>query len=571
VAGFAALLMNENHEIGKLAAELVSSLSEVPDGAIPPLTAALGSDKVQIRIAAATALATAGAKAASATSALIDAIKKTYPAEVDLTKPVSVGSEAVYWRALAGCGESAVLPVAGLLAHTNALVRAFAARALGDIGLPAKPAADKLKGALKDRYGLVAIEAACALCRIGESTDDAVALVKLAIDAPGEAAGLAIDAIPRMGEAGKSLVPAALGKFQSDNPYARFAAIGLVGTLPPGEAEKQAAAVAKLATDPEPEIRTRAGFVLEKLGPNAAPAAETLGKALASEKDESIRDQFIDALIAMGTGAKPALPALLQIASDKSVPLSIRSRVIAAIATADPASKEVAAVLTSAAGETDQSVRAAAARAIGKLNPLPADALAALVKMAKTDGKTDPRVAALGALADAGVQAKAAKGEIEALASNPRQDGLTLLAKIAAAAVDGDRAKAAVAVRAGLADKKADVRAAAAEALVGLGPTTDDLPAIRKLLKDGNSDTRQAAARCAGKLGPAAKEAVPQLVKLLDDMVGPVRVAAADALGDIGPPALPAVEKLKEALRNDQTAAAAARKALEKLGVRDKK
>ena len=39
VAGFTALLTNENVEIGQLAAELVPGLTEVPDAAIVPLTA----------------------------------------------------------------------------------------------------------------------------------------------------------------------------------------------------------------------------------------------------------------------------------------------------------------------------------------------------------------------------------------------------------------------------------------------------------------------------------------------------------------------------------------------------
>ena len=334
-AGFAALLTHQNIEIGKLAAEQVPGLSDVPDAAIVPLTRRRSSVTTTSRTAAAAALAAAGPKAVPAIGAIIDAIRKTYPAEYD-DKLISLGPEMAYWRALARIGEPAVTPTVALLPHTNALVRALAARTLGEIGPPAKPSAGNLKDALKDKYGFVAVEAACALCRIGDGKEEAVELVKKAIDAPTSVAMIAIDAIPRMGEAGEPLVPVALGKLASENPYARYAAVGLVGTLPPVEATKAAADVGKLATDPEPEIRQRAGFVLEKLGPAAAPAAESLGKALADEKEAAIRDQFIDALIAMGMGAKPALPALLRVASDKSASASLRPRVIAAIAAADP-------------------------------------------------------------------------------------------------------------------------------------------------------------------------------------------------------------------------------------------
>jgi HEAT repeat protein len=93
-----------------------------------------------------------------------------------------------------------------------------------------------------------------------------------------------------------------------------------------------------------------------------------------------------------------------------------------------------------------------------------------------------------------------------------------------------------------------------------------------KLLQERSGETRAAAARCLGRLGPAAKDVVPRLIKLLtDDPAGDVRSAAATALGDIGPAALAAVPKLKTAVRDDRAAEPAARKALEKLGVREKK
>ena len=136
--------------------------------------------------------------------------------------------------------------------------------------------------------------------------------------------------------------------------------------------------------------------------------------------------------------------------------------------------------------------------------------------------------------------------------------------------MDGDVAKAAATVRAGLADKKPDVRGAAVGALVGIGPKPEDLPALLKLLKERNGETREAAVQCLGRLGPAAKEAVPQLMKLLiDDVIGDVRAPrdapATSARRAAGSP------KLQEAARNDPAAEPAAKKALEKLGVKEKR
>lgn len=568
VAGFATLLTNENGKIAGLAAELIPGLPEVPDAAVAPLTDALKSKAEPVRVAAAEGLAIAGPKAASAAGALVEAIKASYPAEYDPETVIMTGSEMAYWRALGKIGAPAVLPLSALLEHTNAVVRALAAQTLGEFDAVAKPATGKLKGALMDRFGFVAVEAACALCRIGEGKDEAVQLVRRAIDAPNNVAQTAIDAIPRMGEAGQSLVAPALKKLaDKENPYARFAAIGLVGTLSPAESMKHAAELGRLATDEVKEIRRRAGLVLERLGPAAAPAAAALGNAITSEQDESLRDQLVDALIAMGPGAKPALSALLPLAADQTLPVSRREKVIAAVITADPESKDVAAALIAAAGDGDSSIRVAAATALGKLNPLPPNALAKLVALARSDPRTDPRMAALRALASAGPRAKSIRGDIETIASGKHQDGQALAATIAVAAMDGDATKAAAAVRAGLAAKKPDLRAAAVAALLDIGPRPEDFPALLKLLQERSGETRAAAAKCLGRLGPAAKDAIQRLARLLtDDPSGEVRIAAATALGDIGPAALVAVPKLKSVVRDDRTAEPAARKALKKLG-----
>src|SRR4029079_9364509 len=102
--------------------------------------------------------------------------------------------------ALTAIGEPAITPMVALLTHTNAIVRALAARTIGEIEPPARSASGNLKDVLKDKYGFVAVEAACALCRIGEGKDEAVELIKQAIEAPNSVAMIAIEAIPRMGD-----------------------------------------------------------------------------------------------------------------------------------------------------------------------------------------------------------------------------------------------------------------------------------------------------------------------------------------------------------------------------------
>lgn len=561
---FTKLLKDEREDVVRLASELIPLIPEMPAEAVAPLTAALTNENSNIRSAAAEGLAVAGVKAAPAAPALADAIKKSYPEMFDPKTARSDGPEAAYWKALGRIGEAAVDPTAKLLEHSNAQVRSLAARTLGEIGTPAKAAKDAIKKSLSDMTVNVAVEAAVALCKLGESQQDAIDLMKRAIDAPNEGvARYAIEAIPRLGDTGKPLVPLALAKMGDANPYTRFAAVGLVGQIPAAEATKAAADVGKRATDEQPDIRRYAGRILEQIGPAGSPAAAALGHALKTEKEDGIRDQFVQALVAMGPEAKPALPGLLPLVAEKGLSPYLRARAIGAAIVCDPASAEVSAALIKASGDEELTVRVAAADAMGQLNPLPPDALNTLVKLAKSDPKNGPRVAALRAMAIAGTRAKPAKAELDGLAASP-QPGWAMWGQVARAAADGNLASVEPAIRKGLTDRNVQVRAVSAEALLLVGPKLDDLPVLMRLLKEINSATKISAAKGIGLLGAGAKDAVPDLQRMLDASEADARIAAADALGRIGPAAKPAVAKLKE-LRNDPTAKFAAHRALIKI------
>jgi HEAT repeat protein len=565
--GLVKLLADKREDVVRLAAELIPLVPDMPAEAVAPLMDALSGENTNIHAAAAEGLAAASPKAAQAAPALADAVKKAYPAEFDPRTARLDGPEASYWKALGRIGEPAVAPVMKLLDHTNLLVRALAARTLGEIGPPAKAAKDALKKALTDMTVNVAVEAAIALVKLGEPPQDTLDLMKRAFDANGEGvAGYAIEAIPRLGDAAKPLVPLAMAKMGDASPNTRAAAIWLVGQLPPAEATKYAAEVGKRTTDDFAEVRRFAGRILAQIGPAGAPAADAVGKALTEEKEEDIRDQFVEALIAMGPGAKPALPGLLPLVAGKGLPVYLRTKAVSAAVIADPASPEVAAALVKAAADEELDVRVAAAQAMGKLNPLPADALNTLVKLAKSDPKNGPRVAALRAMTEAGPRAKAAAGELDAIASS-LQPALALWGTVAHASVEGKLATAAPAVRKGLINRNVQVRAAAAEALLLFPSQPDDLPHLLKLLKDVNGPTRASAAVGVGRFGAGAKEAVPELRRMLDDREPEVRIAAADALGQIGPASKPAVRKLKE-LRADPQVKFAAQRALDKIGAK---
>ncbi|AWM41343.1 putative lyase [Gemmata obscuriglobus] len=558
------LLTHESDETARLAGELVSALTTLPADAVEPLAAALKSDNPNVRRAAANALGAIGPNAAPAVPALIALLKKAYKDRDPQQRPDEGGPEIASWNALGRIGAVAVAPTAKLLDDSNALLRYDALRALGDMGPIAKPAAGAIKKVLQDLSADNALEAACALLRIGDSQNEALALLKRGLDSDSRGvAALAVQVIGRVGPAAETLVPAALTKLTSPDPFARSAALELVALRPATEQTKLAAEIGKLASDDERVIRIQVARTLVRLGPAGAPAADSLGRAISEEKDGGVRELLLTALLAMGANTKPALPALLPLTTDRDLSPPVRLSVLSALVTIDAASAEVSTALLKATQDNEAAVRAAAATALGRLDPLPPNALDALLKLVKSDSRTGPRVAALLALAAAGTRAQPARAEVEALTNSP-QANLALLAKVAQAAIDGDTSKVAPAVRTGLRDRNPAVRAAAVEAVLVIGPIKDDLPALLTLLKELGSTTRGTAAAAIGRLGPTAQDAVPQLTRLLDDHDSEVRITAVEALGRIGPAAQPAVRKLKELLR-DPLVWPVAQKALEKI------
>jgi HEAT repeat protein len=569
-AGIAALLNDSNPDVRRRAAEAFYLLTEVPESAVGSLTRALDGDDEVVRLAAATGIAVAGPKAATPATArkLADAINKSYPEEYNPETAVVDGPEFTYWIALGRLGKPAVVPTTDLLAHKNMLVRMLAVRTLGELGDVAKESAPAVGKLLTDPLANVALEAVVTLCRFGDRNPDIDGMMKAALAStnPGVAAA-AVAAVPRMGDRGRPYLPEVVAKLGSPMPDVRWAAAAVVGTMEPAEAAKQVPALAKLAIDDEPLIRSQVGQVLEKLGPAAAPAA-AVGRALIVEMNDLVREDFVAALIAMGPEAKPAVPGLLPLAGDNSISVMLRTKVIRAVAVADPRSSQVANALVHAAADPDISIRMAAARAMGKLNPLPDEARTALVNLARDDREARVRWAAVRGLADAGPRATAAKPELEAIATG-KLPGINLLARVAVQAINGDVRKAGGAVRAALTDRNVNMRMAGAEALLMVGPAPTDVPVLARLLREGDMRIRLSAATALGIIGEPAKEAVPRLTDLLADGEAEVRLAAAEALGRIGPAALPAATKLKEAAKAEPAIEPTVRKALAKIGVKD--
>ncbi len=565
-APLAALLVHDDPHVSRLAAELASLVVEVPAAAVPQVAAALRSTDPSVRVAAATLLALAGPAASSAAPELVAAIRASYPEMFDPMQPLTIGNDWAYWQALLQIGKGAAGPTAELLAHPHPLVQLLAAYTLGELGDAA--AVDKLRPLLRDPIADVAIEAATAWLRLDKQAKEPLELLQQALDGPEQSPLLALGAIARLDQAALPLLPTAMAKLGSDNPYARYGAARLLGQLPPEQAAKYVPQLRPLLQDPFPVIRQQAAHTIQELGPVAASLAADLAKAWQSTDDEALRDAWIDAIIALGTEAKPALTALTQAAADVHLPPVRRLRIIQALPTIDPAATPTVQTLRQLLKDGDADVRAAAARALGRCDPLPAEAVRELLILATSDRRTTPRLGALLGLIAAGPRAAAAQKDLQPLAERTPLDGQVLLAQLASAAVQGRVATARNILRAALEAPQADVRAAAAMALELFPVNSADLPALKKLCRDAHPETRRAAADALGRIGPAAKEAVGLLVPLLEDGQPDVRAAAADALGRIGTVPPPAIPKLRQ-IQDDPVAGPAARRTLERVGLRE--
>ena len=568
---YVRLLIHPEAEVARLAAELSVMVTEVPPETLDTLRQALRSSEEMVRLAAARLLLRLGSQAAPAIPDLVTVIRQSYAEMPDPMRPMVFypGSDLIPWQALAAMGDAAVPATVELLQHGHPWVRFLAAYTLGEIGAGAASlAGGPLKKLLQDPYADVAIEAACALLRLGVAQQEARNLLQGAIHAPNAAALSAIAALPRLGDKAKELLPVALAKLDSDNPYARCAAVGLVATLPPEEAKRYLTSLGQLTMDSEALIRRQVAAVLQQLGPLAGPTASAVAQAWQQETDEVLRDAWIDALLAMGEHALPALDVLLQAAADDRLPAARRLRIIEGLPQIGARATEPRLVqaLLQLTQQKDMDIRRAAVRALGSIRPFPPEAIPRLVTLAQTDNRLPPRQAALIALIAAGPLAREASQPLQALAERNPPDSLALLAQVVRASADKQPLRARQLIRAALSSPRPEIRSAAVEALLVLAPTSAELPVLQRLLSDPNPEVRSAAAQAIGQLGSLAHAAVPALTALLEDQDPTVQQAALEALGRLGPAAKAAGDKLLR-LSDHPTLAPVARRTLDKLGV----
>jgi HEAT repeat protein len=320
-----------------------------------------------------------------------------------------------------------------------------------------------------------------------------------------------------------------------------------------------------------PKSRYWATLALTEIGPEAAPAVETLA-TLAAEGEIEERMQALLALAAIGEKAAPAASVMAKTLDSDDNSL----RFAAAFALGSVRSTDADAVLEKAAGDSDPFLAEVVAWARARIHPEDKALVEEAVKRLRVglhSERANERTAAASGLSDMAatldesVRSELAN-EFADLLSDPDPNvglsGGAALIRLGATALEPLRSRLSDPV----------LRGPVLEILAAMGPTAK--PAVDdviKALEDSDPIIRGEAAVTIATIGPDAAAAVPTLLKILTagETAADGRYSAAYALGRIGPAAKPAAEHLRTLLSSpDEVLATVAAWSMLKITPEDK-
>jgi HEAT repeat protein len=473
----------------------------------------------------------------------------------ELVKLMSSKTGGVRWRATYAIGElgeavtaldagvmrdRAVPALVAALSDEQARIRA--AYALGQIGPDAQAAVPELIKALGHEDQYFNGQAGHALARIGEPAIDP--LLEAVSTGSGVGSLRAIDVLGEIGTgASERSIPALLVAFELGNPDVQ---------------KRAAAALSKCRRPAVPDLirllranegRSLIAQALADIGPDALDAIPTLLDKIVEAGE---RGDLVAATAVGNIGGTPALIKALDVEA-------VRPSVIQAISNRGPPASEVMpALLRILKTDKRSQVRNAATWYFMRLGPEASEAVQALIEMLRepvADRQSDVRHSVLQALMRIGPAAEAAVPEILKLITPDEPPHIEIMAAVALSAIDPDCPDLLPAMIAALKrDLSIHERVQAIRTLAQLGPRS--APAVPLLIaeleKGPTAPTRHAAVSALGKIGPAAAEAVPAIIQVLaeeDDPQSWTRIVAIEALGSIGPAAkaaLPCLTELKK-------------------------
>ncbi len=502
--------------------------------ATPPATSAAASETASLEQLRA---ALAAAQGEDARVFAVDAIAALGPqargAYEDLVKATADASSRVRWHAARGLGligEDAVAAVpllAKLLDDTDPIVATQAAAAIGliradDEIAPEMPAADR--AAYDGAFKALAAKMTHADPRVRRAVLRAIAVLE-----PDE----------------NKLAPIVGERLADADPSVVLPALHSLADIGP-----EAVPVLVKALD-NPRARYWASVALAEIGAAAAPAVPALRAGVAAGEPEE-RMQSIMTLAAIGDASRPAIDEIAKALDAQENSL----RFAAAFALGRLRAKEADAALEKAATDADPFLAAIASWARARIHPDDKQLVGAAVEKLTAGlagGKPAVQTAAISAISDLkgsidDATEKRLTDEFVRLLSSPEAD----VREAAAAALVREGPLAVDALEKALANP--DVRGIAMEILTAIGPVSKGaLDSFLKALADPDPSHRGDAAIAIAAVGPDAAEAVPALQAMLTSTDGPpgLRYAAAYALGRIGAAAKPAASDLQKLAGSD--------------------
>lgn len=462
-------------------------------------------------------------------------------------------------------------------------VRWHAARAVGLIGEDARSALPALVAMLADSDAIAVTQAAAAIGSIHEDDGretipeaDAAAyaatiepLMKTAMHPDGRPRRSAMRALQhvarRSAQSREKIVDLFADQLADADPSVVMPALHTLADM------EEEAVPFLLESLQVPKSRYWATLALAEIGPKAAAATEPL-TALATAGETEERLQAILALAAIGDKAAAAAPALVAVLDSDDDTL----RHAAAFALGNIRAVAADEPLRRAVSGGDPFLASVASWALARIHPDDATLVADAVSRLRKDLDAPSGFAHAGAASALSDLAPGLtsdmRGEIAAELADALGDADPRTSVAAGAALVRLGADAVGALRPKLGD--AALRRPAMDVLTAIGPAAkpalDDMIAA---LADAEPEYRAEAALAIAAIGTDAAAAVPALRKNLADESAPpaVRYAAAYALGCIGPAAVEAEPLLRTlASAVDETMASVAVWAALKVKPEDK-
>lgn len=339
--------------------------------AIPEILDRLANDPFEdVRNAAAYALGKIGEKNYDVNNGLVAAAKAAKANDQAFLRMMSLWAIAKLNPHRDDVVELAVKEIiAGLTSKDDPFLRSAAARALSDFGNHPTITPPLMIAALQDADRTVVANAIAALAKHGEPMLDRIAQ---ALEEP-KLRGYALSVLQRMGPRAAPAVPAMvaqLTKDPGDNEEERQFQMSVVYTLAeigPG-AKAAVPALTEQLTSEINHVRNAACFVLGKIGPDAAEAADNIRALLDHETEESQLVATVALLRILPNDdafKTQAVPTLIE-GLDHEFELA-RAEVATALGNIGPAASAAVEPLKALLNDPAPMVRGAAQQAIAKI------------------------------------------------------------------------------------------------------------------------------------------------------------------------------------------------------------